>query len=116
TAEPGTEYALSVETWSPYLELWRLDGAAVTYTEINCLGQHDATGGTIEGEDITWDGSSPIHGAGTGSTTYLSELTDTTLHRSGARESATTDVEGQLTAHVERCEAAGETLGGILLD
>lgn len=115
TSEPGVEYAVSIQAWAPYLQLWRVDGDAVSYSEISCLGTDgDVTTGTWEGSRITWDGRSPIQGAGMGSTTSV-ELTEDTLHRVGARESAVSDIEGELTAHVEKCEAAGKTVGGILL-
>lgn len=116
TAEPGHEYAVSIQTWSPYMQLWRVDGTAVTYTQINCLGDEgEVTTGTWEGNTITWDGRSPIHGAGMGSTSSIEPLTEDTLHRVGARESAVSDIEGQVTAHVEKCREAGKTVGGILL-
>lgn len=116
TAESGDEYARSVQTWSPYMELWRVDGTSVTYTEINCLGDAgEVTPGTWTDDTITWEGRSPIHGAGMGNTSSMEPLTEDTLHRVGARESATSDIEGQLTAHIEKCKEVGETVGGILL-
>lgn len=116
TGEPGDEYAVSIQTWSPYMQLWRVDGTSVTYTQINCLGDEgEVTAGTWTDDTITWEGRSPIQGAGMGNTSLMEPLTEDTLHRVGARESAVTDIEGELTAHVEKCKEAGETVGGILL-
>lgn len=116
TAEPGDEYALSVQSWVPHMQLWRVDDTSVTYTETNCLGDAgEVTAGVWEDDTVTWEGRSPIHGAGMGNTSSMDPLTETTLHRVGARESATSDIEGQLTAHVEKCKETGETVGGILL-
>ena len=35
----ATTYAVSVQAWSPYLEVWTVDGTEVTHDKINCLGQ-----------------------------------------------------------------------------
>lgn len=111
----GKVYAQSIQAFSPFLEKWTVDGKSVVFEKLNCLGESEKTTGTWEGNKITWDGSNPMVGAGTGLTTQMEPLTDNSLHRVGASGSAVPDFDGQLDAHIEKCTEAGETLGGILL-
>lgn len=108
-------YAQSVQAFSPYVEKWTTDGTSVTFEKINCLGDTEETQGTWEDATITWAGQNPMLGAGTGLTTQMDPLTDESLHRVGAMGSAVSDVDGQMDAHVERCQEAGEAVGENLL-
>lgn len=109
------KYALSVQTWSPYMEVWTVDGSAVTYEKVNCIGDVESTTGTWTEGAITWDGENPRVGAGPNSTTSMAPLTDDVLRPLAAREDAVSDLEGQRAAHIEKCKEAGETVGKIVL-
>lgn len=63
----GRTQAVSIQAFSPYMELWRVAGTSVTYTAINCLGDSgEMTAGTCTDDTIIWEDRSPIHGAGMG--------------------------------------------------
>lgn len=115
TDEPrATTYAVSVQAWSPYLEVWTVDGTEVTHDKINCLGQKDSVAGTLADGSITWEGDNPMPGAGPTSPTSI-EMTDDSLHVVGERETAVIDLEGQKEQHIDKCKDAGETVGKIVL-
>lgn len=106
-------YAASVQAWSPYLEVWTVDGSSITHTKTDCTGSDEETTGTLDGSRITWDGDNPMTGSGKNATTSV-EMTEETFGQVGSRDTATTDLEGQREAHVEKCVEAGETVGKIV--
>ena len=110
----ATTYAVSVQAWSPYLEVWTVDGAEVTHALVNCLGQKDSVAGTLTDGSITWKGDNPMPGAGPTSPTSI-EMTEGSLHAVGERETAVTDLEGQKKEHFVKCKNAGESVGQIVL-
>lgn len=45
----------SVQTWSPYMARWAIDGTALRYSTINCLGDEKVTKYTLADGKNTWD-------------------------------------------------------------
>lgn len=126
--DSGATYARAVQAFNPRIELWTIDGDAITLVERNCAGQEpiDVTGtlGPDEGgvRTVTWDLEdgelNPLSAHGGGydtSPVNKLEIDETHLVEKDLPEDryATPDVDEQEAEFIGMCKDLGETVVGI---
>lgn len=108
-----------MQAFSPYVELWTIDGDTIEYVNRDCIEtKSEGTGtlGPVEGglRKVRWSGErSPLDPNAL--MTVDLEIEDKHLTESGRPEHnwALPDVEGQETEFIGMCADLGETVTGI---
>lgn len=119
TLDSGADYARAVQAFSPYIELWTIDGDSIKYEDRNCVKTKSEGTGTLEPDEgglrhVRWDGEeSPLDPNAL--LTVDLEIDDEHLTEPGLpkQDWSVPDVEGQEKKFVEMCLEAGETVTGI---
>lgn len=119
TLDSGADYARAVQAFSPYIQLWTVEGDSITFEDRNCVKTKSEGTGTLGPDEgglrqVRWDGEeSPLDPNAL--LTVDLEIDDEHLTESGMpmQDWSLPDVEGQEKKFVEMCLEAGETVTGI---
>ena len=119
TLDSGADYARAVQAFSPYIQLWTIDGDSITYEDRNCVKTKSEGTGTLGPDEgglrqVRWDGEeSPLDPMAL--MTVDLEIDDEHLTESGMpkQEWSLADVEGQEKKFVDMCLETGKTVTGI---
>lgn len=115
----GTVYLEAVQSFSPYLSKFVVDGDTLHYSRYTCLGEDEGSRATgmlkpwsvnEQKKEIQWPGDSDLQ---TGPLAITDQLLETSLVTGG--EMASSDLEAQKSNFSSMCLDAGQSIAEFIL-